>query len=193
MTSKTHYTIGVSAALLCMQPTNLSQLAMALVVTGIGAEIPDIDVKNEKADRNIRYVLAFLGGSMAGYAIYRFWLGMPGIAWIRMILGMLFFEGICLYGKRFPHRYFMHSLLCMVALTVSTILIEPKMGSYFLIGIVSHLLADMMNYREVKLFFPYEKGISFHWFYAKSKEDTIIFVTTLLLLIAVTVYVLFQI
>ncbi|QFJ54237.1 metal-dependent hydrolase [Pseudobutyrivibrio xylanivorans] len=182
MQANTHAAVGVTIGLAVSfgQPSDMMLLAVTSAF--VGSIICDIDV-GETGKRSTPLILSAVSSlaviffSIFGYVFdtntMMLWKKESG--YLRSIIGITLFIGLCIYGSRKPHRSFMHSLLGMLLLGGGVYLIFPTASFYFLMGYVSHLILDIFNYRPVKLFYPIEKGYSLKRCYSKSRVNSIIF------------------
>ena len=179
----THAAVGacVGLALTMNQPPEYALIGGALAM--IGGIISDIDV----GETGKKTTPIIIGGLSLGLLAILFIVGVgvfPGIIelWkttsglLRTMVGSALFFVTCLWGMRRPHRSFLHSLLGMAILGGAVYLELPVAAGYFLAGMVSHVILDLLNYRPVQLFYPLEKGVSLRLCYSKSRVSNAILV-----------------
>ena len=172
MTQQTHAAVGMTTALIVVQPKSFAGVVCAAAGGLIGGVIADIDLNNHNGSKdNIRDGLLF------GYCI----------AFLCIILAAdyLLGNGICMYvqsqsrytiltsslliavglivGYRSSHRSFMHSIFAMCFFTAMVWLAFKPITIAFGVGYLSHLLLDLTNKRGVQLLFPVKKRFCFGW------------------------------
>ena len=181
MLSKTHITIGLATSLTVLAPQTPEEVLPIVVGGAIGSIICDIDctwkrpTKDALIGRCVAGVLAlaaFLIDEMRQGILYRYY---EHTGLLPVIIGILLFIGLCQGGRRTEHRTFSHSLLANLGLCLGVGLFCFPILPAFAIGIVTHLLLDVINIREIQLFYPWKKGISLKLCPAKSKVDWILF------------------
>lgn len=183
MQMNTHAAVGacVGLALTMNQPAEIALIGGTLAM--IGGIISDIDVGDVGQASTPRII----GGVSVGLLVLLVlsgWLWMPEVAalwwetsgWLRSAIGGALLVGSCLWGSTKPHRSFLHSLLGMATLCLGVYLVLPVAAGYFLAGMVSHVILDLLNYRPVQLFYPLEKGVSLRLCYSKSRVSNAILV-----------------
>ena len=179
----THAAVGacVGLALTMNQPAEYAIIGGTLAM--IGGIISDIDV----GETGKKTTPIIIGGLSLGLLVAIVFAGrwvFPGIIelWkttsglLRTMVGSALFFVTCLWGMRKPHRSFLHSLLGMAILGGAVYLVLPVAAGYFLAGMVSHVILDLLNYRPVQLFYPLEKGVSLRLCYSKSRVSNAILV-----------------
>ncbi len=182
MLGKTHMAIGVATTLAITQPSTIPEIVLAVSIGSLGATISDIDSDTSGSHKRASGItlLAFLVIA-AVFLLDRF-AGMDIVNKIqsdsnmfRIVCGALLFIGVCAFGKEQPHRSFMHSILALVLLSSAMGMIFPTAVPFFAVGFISHIVADMFNYKKVKIFYPLKKGIAFKMCYAKSFANSALF------------------
>lgn len=168
MLGKTHMAVGVAASLLIFQPSTLPELILGAGTAAVGSVISDIDCgtsnSSKKADQ-IVFILETLIVAIA--AVEAHWhLGlyqklMSNSSVSRIMLACAAFIAVCAYGKKTPHRSFMHSFLAGGLLASSVAVFLPMLVPYFVIAYVSHLALDLLNHKGEQLFYPNRKRFSF--------------------------------
>lgn len=165
MLGKTHTAVGVGAALLILQPATLPELLAGTAAAVIGSTISDIDASRSGSHKEVNRVIAVTGTAVVGVALLDT-LFHTGIAQkimnhanlARVVVALLAFVGICVFGERQPHRSFMHSLLAGILLTAVLGSILPGAAPYFALAFASHLVLDSLNYKKVRFLYPMKNG-----------------------------------
>ena len=158
MLGRTHFFIGISAALAVMQPSSMPTLVAGAGAAAIGGMISDIDSGTSQAHREADKIMtaAIAVTAIVILADYKFHVG--SIA--RLLTGAMAFIIICTYGSSQPHRSFMHSFLSLFMLTACIDVIYPDAAPYFAVAYASHLALDLLNYRRLRLIWPMKRGFS---------------------------------
>lgn len=167
MLGRTHFFIGISAALAVMQPSSMSTLVTGAGAAAIGGMISDIDSGTSQAHKEADKIMtaAIAVTSVVIFADCKLHVGiyerlMRNSSIARLLTGAMAFIIICTYGSGQPHRSFMHSFLSMFMLTACVNVIYPDAAPYFAIAYASHLALDMLNYRRLRLIWPMKKGFA---------------------------------
>ena len=150
MLGRTHFFIGISAALAVMQPSSMPTL-----VAGAGAAaIGGTSQAHREADKIMTAAIAVT--AIVILADYKFHVGiyerlMRNSSIARLLTGAMAFIIICTYGSSQPHRSFMHSFLSLFMLTACIDVIYPD---------AAPLALDLLNYRRLRLIWPMKRGFS---------------------------------
>ena len=168
MTGRTHWTVGTAAALCVAQPPNIREWVLCVAAAAVGSVISDIDVTTSDSREALNRITAVSVLAVAAAGVAEAWWHL-GIVRnfdresnvFRLILGFAAFLAICTFGKKQPHRSFMHSFLGLFLLGSVAGLIYPAMTPYFSAAMLSHMLLDLLNRRGVRLLYPLRKGFCF--------------------------------
>ena len=167
MLGRTHFFIGISAALAVMQPSSMPTLVAGAGAAAIGGMISDIDSGTSQAHREADKIMtaAIAVTAIVILADYKFHVGiyerlMRNSSIARLLTGAMAFIIICTYGSSQPHRSFMHSFLSLFMLTACIDVIYPDAAPYFAVAYASHLALDLLNYRRLRLIWPMKRGFS---------------------------------
>lgn len=132
MLGRTHFFIGISAALAVMQPSSMPTLVAGAGAAAIGGMISDIDSGTSQAHREADKIMtaAIAVTAIVILADYKFHVGiyerlMRNSSIARLLTGAMAFIIICTYGSSQPHRSFMHSFLSLFMLTACIDVIYP--------------------------------------------------------------------
>ena len=96
---------------------------------------------------------------------------------LSFILGIIAFLAVCIYGITKPHRSFMHSFTALFILTIIVDFIFHDAALPFAIGILSHILLDLLNMKKVQLFYPFKKRFGFKLCSANGMVNMVLFIT----------------
>lgn len=198
MTGKTHMAAGIAASLVVTGPKTPKEMLICITVAAVGAVISDIDVSTSDARREFNRFLgiagfilltAFLLEYYFKFGIFR---AVRQHGYLEIAIGFGLFLAICLFGKKQPHRSFMHSLLALALLTGSVYLMFPAAAFPFAVAMASHIGLDMLNKRKVKLFYPFRKGIACSMCRADGTVSSTIFYSAFLVDLVIIGWILFN-
>ncbi|MDO4492059.1 MAG: metal-dependent hydrolase [Lachnospiraceae bacterium] len=166
MLRKTHITVGAAAGGLYAVATGEPLLLVAAGICGgaLGGAISDVDsdsspthglaVKAVSAGMVLAAAAAVLeqryGVTISGYLKSQDRL-------LEILLGVILFSAICLYGINTPHRSFMHSFVACILLRCTVQLILPSAAMAFTVGFLSHLALDVITKQGIQLLWPMDK------------------------------------
>lgn len=163
MTSKTHIAAGIAITTAIVQPSSIKAFAICVTAATIGSIISDIDVTTSESHKDlvkiltisvIMIILCAIAESMFHIGIIAFILGQTNLC--RILIGLLAFLLICSFGMHKPHRTFMHSILCVLALSSTVFLILPSAVFSFGIAMLSHIALDLFNRKKVQFLYPWD-------------------------------------
>lgn len=169
MLRHTHVMVGCAVTVAVFQPRDCATFIMSLAAGAIGSEIADIDSATSKSHKDadriattavaIVLCILFMDNKMN--------MGICNAirnnsSYLRILIGVFAFMGLCLYGKEKPHRTFMHSLFGMLTITAAVWIAVPVIAPYFFVGYGTHILLDLFNKKKIQLFYPKKKGICLH-------------------------------
>ncbi len=165
MQGKTHFFIGIAAAVSICRPQTAPMLIAGTAAAGIGGVISDIDSGGSSAHHEADQITAVIVTILAGVGIadLNLHLGisrmiLTGISHTRQVSILLMLIAICALGKATRHRTFMHSIAAGLLLSGGIYLMVPALAPYFAVAFASHLLLDLLNRKKVRLFWPAKKG-----------------------------------
>ena len=199
MMGKTHIAIGVASALLVTMPTSRTGVIAAIVGGALGSVMADVDVKIDTSNNYARKAsMDALYGEIAAIALSASLLAVDFVAHGGLcasvvgnptlaIAGAIGLAALIAIGENSEHRDRTHSILFMVLSSVAAVLINMQIGIAFFIGYASHLLIDLLNKREERLFYPLKKGVCFSVCYADRLGNELLFALGLSLAVAYVV------
>lgn len=184
MNSEVHMPIGLAAAgmlsavIPVMRPDSLETAAGLAVCGAVGALTPDIDANGDsKMKREFRKFVFWAAIIIAVSLRYGTSMHvLSGFKWWN-IVGLVALIGCYIYGYTTKHRTFTHELRGLIAFGVPAfMLLGIQGGMWFMIGMLSHQLADMCNYGKIHWLSPVdrEKNFSRGWFRGTSLESRLI-------------------
>lgn len=167
MLGKTHMAVGVAASLLLLQPRTLPELILGAGAAAVGSVISDIDCGTSESSRRADQIIFVSETIIIGIAaVEAHWhLGlyqrlMSNSSVSRIVLACAAFLAVCAYGKKTPHRSFLHSFLAGGLLMSCVGVFLPMLVPYFGIAFASHLALDFLNHKGEQLLYPYRKRFS---------------------------------
>ena len=196
MTGKTHISLGMITTLLLTKPDTPKDIVICLGVCSIGSVLSDIDVSTSESSNVFNKTLATLGISIMvlffaeckwGICIHN----SINESILRIIIGLIFFLCVCIYGRNKPHRSFMHSFLAITLITMATYIILPEGAIYMAISMLSHVLIDILNKKKVQILYPIDKGISLNLCKADGVVNNLLFRISSILLMGYIIYNIF--
>lgn len=171
MLRDTHIAAGVSAALLFARPQGVLPAAGVVLAAVCGSVISDIDADRSWARKQADVLICAAAAGSEAVVLAAAVSGQIGsvmdaigaagcigklAAWALAVI-------LCLFGMRQEHRWFMHSLTAGAALTACVYAaLSMQQACAFLAAFLSHLILDLMNHKELRLFWPSKKGLCFH-------------------------------
>ena len=181
MLNRTHLAVGMAASLAAsffiLQPQNLSDVIVSVAGGAVGGVFADVDTvsHDKKHDALIGQLLGalalFAAASLDLYfklGVCEFVTGPNRRVSIAAAVGIVF---LYMFGFLSPHRTFTHSLIAMALFSGCFALIYTRLGFAVLAGYVSHLALDLMNKKEVHLFYPIKTGVCLRLFYSGKTAD----------------------
>lgn len=196
MTGKTHMAAGIAISTLILAPAGYEDISAAaqhitgIAAAAIGSVICDIDVHTSGSYRKLVQIVSAMAAIVL--ALFALDIGVgtnlleqiqESIAgrenlWIPMGAGIAFLF-ICILGSRMPHRSFMHSFLAVLLLGGCIYLAVSILFPGFMIGMLSHILLDLVNYKKVRIFFPYKKGFALRLCQSGKTVDSLVFAASI--------------
>ncbi|SDM61038.1 metal-dependent hydrolase [Lachnospira pectinoschiza] len=210
MQTNTHLAVGACLGLTLTLAAPREITVLGLCATSIGAIIPDIDIDGT-GKKETKYIIMGISAALALVPVLAGLVCMPGIFellkrtslmslttsaaakgtisldfiafLIRTILGFTLFIGLCAFSNKTDHRTFSHSFMGTALFTFSIALINPLAAGFFLLGYLSHIGLDLLNYRPVMLMYPKKRGFSFRFCYSKSRFSLNLLIFSVIILI----------
>lgn len=165
MMGKTHITVGMAAALLVAQPSDVAGCLVAVIGGSIGGLMCDIEVRSNPRCRDALHarfiVLAIVAIALLGEAALGGPLSHAILQGNRVLLvgGAVIVVATAAYSRfRSTHRGFSHSLLALVLFSGGLLVILPALAFAFAVGFASHVLLDLLNKRPIQLLYPSRRG-----------------------------------
>jgi inner membrane protein len=159
MQGKTHVLIGTAASVLLIGKFGFKPDILAIAAAAVGSLIPDIDhpksMINQKilpVNNKLMKILAYAGGG--AFLLYKnMGLRSPLLTMIGIFLIMV---GLS------HHRGFTHSIIGTAAVSAIVFMLFKSYGMEnvriaFIIGMISHLVADYFTTGGIEIFYPISK------------------------------------
>lgn len=166
MTGKTHLVVGTALAsgllLLNHNTSNSDIITTSIVLSALGAILPDIDI-GHSIMRKVFYGTIIAIGIMIALSFYSNISLKNLINWdevtLPIIIGIFSFIGLLIYGYFSSHRTFTHTLLALILFSLSIYMICNNLvyTMYFAVGMLSHQLLDMLNKERIYWLNPITK------------------------------------
>ena len=187
MLGKTHVMTGIAASLIITQPSSMVELVSSISGGAIGGWLCDIDCREVSGEEGAIqgllltgfvgsicvFIDKILGGGAYEYAISHW--GVPSI------IAVLFFSAVCIIGFFSSHRTFTHSILATLLISSAVFVFCRPIAVPILVGLSSHIILDLFNRRDLKVFFPLDTGICFNICDSDGKANQVImFCSTIL-------------
>lgn len=157
MSGTTHILLGTAATICVTQPTTKTELIAATLVGALGSMIADIDTDNSKISTFFRsglFLLILFGYLQLHYgvvdvsSIYQY---METQFALPQMIGCFVFLLLLLLGTFTKHRHVTHSIEYTLLLCVCMYFIQPSFVLPLAIGLLSHIVLDLLNYKKVRL------------------------------------------
>ena len=194
MTGKTHMAVGVGIALSLLHTKDIKVIIGGTVLALIGSIIVDIDTEKSKGSKLVGEIFVTLVIVLLLGVFLRIKYNVNTLGYITAnksimqmtpaLLILLAFVGL---GKLSTHRTFTHSLIGIVAFTIPIYMLVGPLYIWFLIGYGVHIIADLLNKKNVRLFYPIKGGVSLGLCSADGVVDKILF--CIFLFIIATFYI----
>lgn len=164
MQGKTHIAGAIATTTLITQPKTIGELLLCVGVSAVGGAICDIDVDGSIGSRQLKKISGFgiiillilVVALLTGRAEFSSVMTKDNSI-VRTAFGIVVMFILCWFGKNQPHRTFMHSILGVALITVSSYFIFTEIWIYMLIGMASHIVLDLLNKKKIPLLYPLKK------------------------------------
>jgi inner membrane protein len=164
MQGKTHIAGAVALTTLATQPQTVGELLLCMGVSAVGGAICDIDVDGSIGSKQLKKLSGF-GVVVVLFLVVALLTGKAEFSTVmnrdnsilRTVFGIAIMFMLCWFGRKQPHRTFMHSILGVVLISLSSYLIFTEIWNYMALGMVSHILLDLLNKKKITLFYPLKK------------------------------------
>lgn len=183
MTGKTHMAVGVGAATIMLSSNDIKSILGGTALAVIGSLIVDIDthkskgfifLKNLLGCAIILIILGLLVKFKFNINIFNYITQNKELTKLFPALGLLLI--LIVLGTKTPHRSFTHSIIGFILFTIPIYMMTDQLFKWFAIGYIAHILADMLNKKEIKILYPMKKGIALHLCSADGNVDKFLFI-----------------
>lgn len=164
MQGKTHIAGAVALTTLITQPKSVGGLLLCVGVSAVGGAICDIDVDGSIGSKKLKQISGFgvvvvllvAVALLTGRAEFSKVIARDNSI-VRTCFGIAMAFVVCWFGRKQPHRTFMHSILGVVLMSLASYLVFTEVWQYMAIGMVSHIALDLLNKKRIRLLYPLKK------------------------------------
>ncbi len=199
MTGKTHLVLGETAALALLQPDGLREITLCIGAAAVGSAICDMDASASRARRELTRILVLVAMSVGACVLMEQVFRVEILALLqrqvmlwKALCGGGVFLLLCAAGMQLPHRTLLHSLPCWVVFTAIFQQAAPPLADAFSVAMLSHIVLDLLNYRQVALLYPLREGLCLGLCHTGGKTDRLLFRVGSALWLAALLFCLFQ-
>lgn len=163
MQCRTHIAFGIAVNLAIAHTGDIKSLLVTLSGAAIGSAISDIDSSNSESSQILNKITVTMLVTVALFVIVNYIFGLKVIDKIvehknitNILIGLLLFLFVSIIGSYTKHRTFMHSFTCVaIYFVVLSSFLSTTFVIPFSIGMVSHIVLDLLNHIGVGLFCPF--------------------------------------
>lgn len=167
MKTTTHIVCSNALALAFVRPDSPSSLLLTLGAATLGGTISDLDVssKNSHKYASIFTIICSIILIIIGLSELYLHIGinewiLDNSSYFRIISCFFILVLVCYFGYLMPHRSFLHSFLGIFILCLLCYISLGKVVIPFMIGIISHVLLDLLTIKGIRLFYPLKNKYS---------------------------------
>ena len=164
MTGKTHLACGVCTAVLILRPDTFAACTAVSLLSAVGAAIPDIDIENSTFNKYMFPAITAVFIVLIADFCVPFIKALLPIWLLDSWYYIIGFMALCIIGMISPHRTFTHSLTAGALFTsilykgleaagLAGDAVLPAVS--FAAGYISHIMLDFMNYKKMRILFPF--------------------------------------
>lgn len=182
MMSRTHIAVGVAAALAIAQTGSPESCVAAVVGGSVGGIMADCDITPSRMHKDALIGRLIVVALTAACLAIDYWTDSGVCNYLVDHLGLQLLSGVALFvlltflGSHTDHRSFTHSLLAMAAFCFAMYLVCKPLLPYFAVGYASHLMLDLTNKQDIRLFWPLGACPSLGLCRAKGMANTVVMV-----------------
>jgi len=182
MTGKTHMAVGVGAATIMLPSNDIKSILGGTALAVIGSLIVDIDthkskgfifLKNLLGCAIILIILGLLVKFKFNINIFNYITQNKELT--KLFPAFVIFLILIVLGSISSHRSFTHSIIGFILFTIPIYMMTGELFKWFAIGYAAHILADILNKKEIKILYPIKKGVSLHLCSANGTVDKFLF------------------
>ncbi|AGX43125.1 metal-dependent hydrolase [Clostridium saccharobutylicum] len=183
MTGKTHMAIGACAATLMLPSNDIKIILGGTALSVVGSLIVDIDTPKSKGATFFKnlfgctIILLILGLVVKEkFNINIFNYITQNTEFSKIIPALCILLILIVLGLKSPHRSFTHSIIGFILFAIPIYIMTGELYKWFAIGYIAHILADMLNKKEIKILYPLKKGIALSFCSADGIVDKLLFI-----------------
>lgn len=171
MMSKTHFAMGLATSLAVIHPESYNECLVAVIGGAAGGVLADCDILDNDCKSETMLVQLIAAGIAVISFVIDFIFGLGLIRSISenkksAIIGFLLFCILYAIGVFSAHRSFTHSITALILFGMSIYLINAPIAISFAAAYASHLLLDLLNKKNLPVFYPIKFGVCCNLFYA---------------------------
>lgn len=192
MTGKTHMAIGAGAATIMLPSNDIKIILGGTALSIVGSLIVDVDTPKSKAATFLKNLFGFtIIFIILGLIIKeRFNINIfnyitQNKRFIQIIPALCILLILIVLGLKSQHRSFTHSIIGFILFTIPIYMMTGELYKWFVIGYIAHILADVLNKKEIKVLFPLKKGIALNLCSADGIVDKLLFTASIIIIILI--------
>ncbi|MBR2704707.1 MAG: metal-dependent hydrolase [Clostridia bacterium] len=163
MQCRTHIAFGVAVSTAMVHTGDIKTILITIAGATIGSAIPDLDSYNSELSQILNKITGIIVATITICLAITYILKIDILDKIvqyknvtNILIGILLFLFISILGSNTKHRTFMHSLLCVgIYYLILSIFLSQSFAVPFTVGMLSHILLDLLNHIGVGLFCPF--------------------------------------
>lgn len=164
MTKNTHLATGIAVSIIALMPNDIKSLAVCICGAAIGGTISDIDVASSKPRKELNTIvgisvisIAILIALEAFFHVGIYMMLESQTEIYRVILGIVTLLLLSIYGSTTKHRTYTHSIVGVLTFSGAIWLIFPEISMPFAVAMISHIVLDLFNKKNIKILYPMKK------------------------------------
>lgn len=180
MVGRTHLVVGITSAAAVSSFTNIKCSFIFLIGAVIGSLTPDIDLDNTIISKYANKIIISISVFLSVFLFTHIKLNSINLQNHFISLGLFIISMASLISRITGHRMFSHSLLGLSTFSYGIYIMCKPIFVGFVVGYVSHILVDLLNYQGEALVFPFRASCSFKLCKAGGIVDKSIFVISII-------------
>lgn len=183
MSGDTHAAVGAAVAAVSLSATStthsVTEVAIILVASVIGALFPDLDLGNSKGSKMLNKALkVIIPVLIIGYVCVRIGFIKRNRFSLPSLGAFCLFLLVGVFARTRPHREFTHSITVLVGtMFLVSVAFGVGIGFWYALGYASHLAVDLLNNKGESLLWPSKFKLCFKVCSANGSTNSIIKVT----------------
>lgn len=183
VTGKTHAAVGITSAAALSLILNIRLSYVFLIGAVIGSLTPDIDLDNSTISKYLNKIIIVLFVILLIILCAHLKFDAYNLQNHFISSGLFVISLASLISRFTGHRMFSHSLLGFGTFSYGVYIMCRPIFTGFVIGYVSHILIDLLNYQGEALIFPFRGSYSFKLCKAGGIVDKSILVISMIMFI----------